>query len=158
MKGTEVSNTRRSSACDWTCVLTRIDHCVMMTFARVYMALLSISIRSWVSVLESVLTARHWGLILTLAGYLTSCNIPMQHDIALWSLHYSIFRATIHHRYYFYTRHRKVTKFWLSNNSSIKGHYMWHCGHYIMANYTIFRATIHHCYYFYTHDTAQWLT
>ena len=37
MKGTEVPNPRRSSACDCTCVLTRIDHCLMnnsiMTFA-----------------------------------------------------------------------------------------------------------------------------
>ena len=36
MKGTEVPNPRRSSACDCTCVLTRIDHCLMnnsiMTF------------------------------------------------------------------------------------------------------------------------------
>ena len=37
MKGTEVPNPRRSSACDCTCVLTRIDHCLVnnsiMTFA-----------------------------------------------------------------------------------------------------------------------------
>ena len=37
MKGTEVPNPRRSSVCDCTCVLTRIDHCLMnnsiMTFA-----------------------------------------------------------------------------------------------------------------------------
>ena len=36
-KGTEVPNPRRSSACDCTCVLTRIDHCLVnnsiMTFA-----------------------------------------------------------------------------------------------------------------------------
>ena len=29
MKGTEVPNPRRSSACDSTCVLTRIDHCLV---------------------------------------------------------------------------------------------------------------------------------
>ena len=29
MKGTEVPNPRRSSACDCTCVLTRIDHCLV---------------------------------------------------------------------------------------------------------------------------------
>ena len=29
MKGTEVPNSRCSSACDCTCVLTRIDHCLM---------------------------------------------------------------------------------------------------------------------------------
>ena len=29
MKGTEVSNPRRSSACDCTCVLTRTDHCLV---------------------------------------------------------------------------------------------------------------------------------
>ena len=37
MKGTEVPNPRRSSACDCTCVLTRTDHCLVnnsiMTFA-----------------------------------------------------------------------------------------------------------------------------
>ena len=37
MKGTEVPNPRHSSACDCTCVLTRIDHCpvnnTIMTFA-----------------------------------------------------------------------------------------------------------------------------
>ena len=37
MKGTEVPNPRRSSASDCTCVLTRIDHCLVnnsiMTFA-----------------------------------------------------------------------------------------------------------------------------
>ena len=37
MKGTEVPNPRCSSACDCTCVLTRIDHCLVnnsiMTFA-----------------------------------------------------------------------------------------------------------------------------
>ena len=37
MKGTEVPNPRRSSACACTCVLTRIDHCLVnnsiMTFA-----------------------------------------------------------------------------------------------------------------------------
>ena len=29
MKGTEVPNPRRSNACDCTCVLTRIDHCLV---------------------------------------------------------------------------------------------------------------------------------
>ena len=29
MKGTEVPNPRCSSACDCTCVLTRIDHCLV---------------------------------------------------------------------------------------------------------------------------------
>ena len=29
MKGTEVPNPRHSSACDCTCVLTRIDHCLV---------------------------------------------------------------------------------------------------------------------------------
>ena len=29
MKGTEVPNPRHSSACDCTCVLARIDHCLM---------------------------------------------------------------------------------------------------------------------------------
>ena len=29
MKGTKVPNPRRSSACDCTCVLTRIDHCLV---------------------------------------------------------------------------------------------------------------------------------
>ena len=29
MKGTEVPNPRRSSACDCSCVLTRIDHCLV---------------------------------------------------------------------------------------------------------------------------------
>ena len=29
MKGTEVPNPRRSSACDCACVLTRIDHCLV---------------------------------------------------------------------------------------------------------------------------------
>ena len=29
MKGTEVPNPRRSSACDCTCVLTKIDHCLV---------------------------------------------------------------------------------------------------------------------------------
>ena len=29
MKGTEVPNPQRSSACDCTCVLTRIDHCLV---------------------------------------------------------------------------------------------------------------------------------
>ena len=49
MKGTEVPNPRRSSACDCTCVLTRIDHCLVnngiMTFA-LDMAHLSILIHS----------------------------------------------------------------------------------------------------------------
>ena len=29
MKGTEVANPQRSSACDCTCVLTRVDHCLV---------------------------------------------------------------------------------------------------------------------------------
>ena len=32
MKGTEVPNSRRSSACDCICVLTRIDHCTFCLF------------------------------------------------------------------------------------------------------------------------------
>ena len=35
MKGTEVPNPQRSSACDCTCVLTRIDHCLMNNRIRV---------------------------------------------------------------------------------------------------------------------------
>ena len=39
MKSTEVPNPRRSSACDCTCVLTRIDHCLVTPYAAIHIVL-----------------------------------------------------------------------------------------------------------------------
>ena len=41
MKGTEVPNPRRSSACDCTCVLTRINHCLVTLMLAMHLPMQS---------------------------------------------------------------------------------------------------------------------
>ena len=62
MKGNEVLNPWRSSACDCTCVLTRIDHSLNSSTMMFALELIRHAFR-YLSVLESVLRARHLGLI-----------------------------------------------------------------------------------------------
>ena len=55
MKGTEVPNPRCSSVCDCTCVLTRIDHCLVNNSIMMFaLELIWHDINSFLSVLESV--------------------------------------------------------------------------------------------------------
>ena len=49
MKGTEVPNPRRSSACDCTCVLTRIDHYSLMLAIRILFCSCLCKVRSRIS-------------------------------------------------------------------------------------------------------------
>ena len=62
MKGTKVPNPWRSSAFDCTCVLTRIDHSLNSSTMMFALELIRHAFR-YLSVLESVLRARHLGLM-----------------------------------------------------------------------------------------------
>ena len=74
MKGTEVPNPRRSSACDCTCVLTRIDHCLMNNrscHACQMCLVLFLPVQSLLTCLFQKLSYSFCGLCLSLSPLIT---------------------------------------------------------------------------------------
>ena len=88
MKGTEVPNPRRNSACDCTCVLTRIDHC-LMTFSCLPCTLFC----SCLCKVSDALSQDLCNLSLAfLADFTLSNSIAFTHFIAFSCQLHSVFR------------------------------------------------------------------